>query len=545
MQKHKSHTSKLTLSAVTAFLLTAAGACGPDAIDNSYSRNNSTIQINASAQEIILNENDPDAVALTIDWSEAYQYGNDFITTYQFQIDAEGSRASSIKEYEDDGIYRRSYTNAQLQEMMVNHFGCLTSARTPLTFTITASFQGPRVVLPDISSTSVIVKTYGEKQFAADRLFMGGSAVEEENVELFPTSETSNIYTWTGSLKAGKLNFPVIFGDENNAIGPVEPDMPISDSEMDAAISDIAKANYWLIPESTTYRVTVDITNRTVKIVDAGNIIELDKLFMTGSAVGNKETEIAPALEAEGLFAWKGELNAGSIYFPMDYHGEKSIALVPMDQESHDIKDGTTQTFGQAIIEANLDNRYWDIPEAGTYRIVVNTTDHTVAFYSAATDMKNTEVSYNNTVDGINPYTQEVTELWMWGGFNDSAHDAGLKAGFQEKYKLIQSLADPNVFVYYGGNLPRGNSTDDWSKATATGALNFLVSSIENNVYAYGSTIDAKRNDHRGYLSVNLGETLKLVPGQSDNRYAYFCVPENCNYVVVDIKNLTVYFGHK
>ena len=138
-----------------------------------------------------------------------------------------------------------------------------------------------------------------------------------------------------------------------------------------------------------------------------------------------------------------------------------------------------------------------------------------------------------------------MTELWIWGGFNDAAHDAELKAGFQEKYRMRQSVANPNVFVYYGANLPRGTSTDDWSKATGVGALNFLVSNIENNVYAYGSTADAKRNDHRGYLNVNLGDVLELVPGQSDNRYAYFCVPENCNFIVVDIENRTVLFDHK
>ena len=133
----------------------------------------------------------------------------------------------------------------------------------------------------------------------------------------------------------------------------------------------------------------------------------------------------------------------------------------------------------------------------------------------------------------------------MWGGFNASAHDDGLKAGFQSKYKLTQSLANPYVFVYHGEVLPRSTSTDDWSKATLVGALNFLVSNIENNVYAFGSTAPAKRNSKRASVDVKLGDKLELVAGQSDNRYAYFSVPENCNYVVVDIKNLVVTFDHK
>ena len=218
---------------------------------------------------------------------------------------------------------------------------------------------------------------------------------------------------------------------------------------------------------------------------------------------------------------------------------------MPAESGNHDIFDGETKPFKQVATESGIGENYWEIPADGIYRIVVDIDNRTVTIYSPEKDLKNEVVSYNNTVDKINPYTQEVTELWIWGGFNSSAHDEGMKAGFQSKYKMKQSLANPKVFVYKGEALPRSLSTDDWSKATATGALNFLVSNIENNVYAYGSTADAVRNSHRGYLNVNNGEQHQLVAGQSHNRYAYFCVPVNCTFIVVDIENLTVTFDNK
>lgn len=532
--------------AAAVLLLTGmATACNDEEIDNSYSRNNSVIQLNTSSDYVILDENNPDGVALTIEWDKAYSYGNEFITTYQYQIDAIGSKESSVKEYEDDGIFRRSYTNRDLQELLVNHFGCLTSTVTSINLTVTASFEGPRVVIPDIATATVKIKTYGEKQFMADRLFIGGSTVGDTPIELTPTSATSGVYSWNGSLKAGKLNFPVIYGDENNAISPATADAPIANDEMPAVIADSSDANYWVIPTDGNYRITINLNARTVKIVETGSVIEMDRLFLAGSAVGDEEIEVLPALEADGLYAWRGELKAGRLYMPLEYEESKALSFVPKASDDHDIHDGVAHEFGQATTESGTAAAYWDIPADGTYRIVVNTQEHNVIIYSAATDLKNTTVSYNNTVDKINPYTQEVTELWMWGGFNGSAHDSDLKAGFQEKFKLKQSLANPNVFVYYGEVLPRNTSTDDWSKATGVGALNFLVSSIENNVYAFGSTADAKRNSKRGYLPVTAGETMTLVAGQSDNRYAYFCVPENCNFVVVDIEKLTVVFNSK
>lgn len=543
--KHNILYRNLTRAAAAMLLAGAVTACGDDDIDNTYSRNQSVIQLGTSSEYVVLDENNPDAVALTVEWNPAHPYGNEYITTYQYQMEVSGSKAAAQKEYEDDGIFRREYTNRELQDMLVEHFGCLTSTVSTLNLTVTASFEGPRVVIPDIATAAVRIKTYGPKQYLADVLSVGGTAVGDTPIVLTPTSATSGIYIWTGALAAGKLNFPVIYGDENNAISPANPDTAIGDAEMEGVMVDATEANYWIIPADDNYRITVNINTHTVKIVPAGSIIELDHLYMAGAAVGNEEIEITRTLEADDLYAWRGELKAGKLYMPLEYQESKAVSFVPKESGDHDIHDGQPHEFAQVATEAGTGASYWEIPEAGTYRIVVNTTEHTVTIYSAATDMKNAVVSYNNTVDGINPYTQEVTELWIWGGFNASAHDDGLKAGFQRKYCMTQSLANPKVFVYYGEALPRSSSTDDWSKAVGTGALNFLVSNIENNVYAYGSTIEAKRNVKRGYLPVNIGETLTLVPGQSDNRYAYFCVPEGCNFIVVDIENLTVLFDKK
>lgn len=66
-----------------------------------------------------------------------------------------------------------------------------------------------------------------------------------------------------------------------------------------------------------------------------------------------------------------------------------------------------------------------------------------------------------------------------------------------------------------------------------------------NNVYAYGSTADAKRNSKTGAVECTLGEKSTAVAGQSDNRYALFLIPEGANYVEVDIQNLTVLFDKR
>ncbi len=516
-------------------------SCNDD-IDNSYSRNQSVIELQPSGDYIKLDESNPDATALTLDWTTAHNYGNDYITTYKYEMRVSGSTADEIMEYEDDGHFSRSYTNKQLQDLLVEHFGQLTSTIREVQFTVTASFEGPRLMIPDIATAKVNVKTYGPKQFSADELFMGGTAVGDEDVKLEANAD-GTIYTYTGRLNAGKINFPVHFGDEENAIGPSEADAALTLGDMPAVITDRTEANSWIIPEADTYRVTINMNNQMVKIVAAGAVVEADQIFLAGSAVGNTQIEMGQTLENENLYAWRGELSAGNLYIPLTFEGEQAMSAVPLQAGSHDINDGQSSSFALVATNTAETSRYWTIPAAGTYRIVLNKEEKTITIYSDKTDLKSKSVSWNNTTLGINPYTTVIEKLYMYGTFNAYEHDPGVFTGYQDKYCLLQSTADPCVFVYKGEELPRKSGNDGMNVIQAT--VNFKVDNMNNNVYAFGSTADAKRNDHNGYTTAVLGKEEKTVEGQKDNRYAFFIIPEGCNFVVVNVEKNTVLFDKR
>ncbi|MCS2303282.1 hypothetical protein NXX23_14345 [Bacteroides ovatus] len=57
---------------------------------------------------------------------------------------------------------------------------------------------------------------------------MGGTAVGDDNIKMTLKDETNRIYSYEGALVAGKINFPVDYADELNAIGPRKPPMPLS-----------------------------------------------------------------------------------------------------------------------------------------------------------------------------------------------------------------------------------------------------------------------------------------------------------------------------
>ena len=86
------------------------------------------------------------------------------------------------------------------------------------------------------------------------------------------------------------------------------------------------------------------MSKQTVKIVEAGAVVEADQIFLAGSAVGGEQIEMAQALENDQIYAWRGALKAGNLYIPLTFEGEQAMAIVPEIADSHDIEDGQLST---------------------------------------------------------------------------------------------------------------------------------------------------------------------------------------------------------
>lgn len=537
-------------------------------VDNEYSRFPSVIKITASAEEIVLNEDTPDDVALTLSWSEAADHGSDYMTTYVYEYDLEQKSAPHSEEVFEGEEFVRTYTHADLQEMLVDDYAYTTSTWGTMVFSITANFEGTAgaaVVLPDQDEVTVRIKTYGDKQFAADQVFLGGTAVGSENIGLTPSETNPDLYVYNGNLAAGGFNFPVVYGDENNVIIPAgSQNVTVESGETyDAVVVGSDETAYsWNITEADSYRVSLNFSNHTVSVIKTSEIMEVDKIFMSGSAAGAAEIEVTQTLENESLYAWRGTLSAGTLSFPIEFGGERNLTMVP-NSNDHGFNDGQANPF-TTVNSSAAGSRYWEITKEDVYRIVINTEERTVSIYSSANDLQprytvgswnGNEAGYGNPVENV-----EVECLWMYGTFSTRVSgDDGLQVGFFYDYRCMRSLADPQVFVYSGAELPRNTGSDFFNSAAPAGAVVFYIGPEEpymsettnklvrpwNNSYAFGSTADALRNDHCGYYEATLNTPAELVEGQSHNRYAYFNIPEGCNHVVVNTRNMTVTFRQK
>lgn len=200
------------------------------------------------------------------------------------------------------------------------------------------------------------------------------------------------------------------------------------------------------------------------------------KVALEGTAVPEGSSPVlTQTLENANLFACLADLNAGgslslrvlyeNLYIATTFSDGKAVAY-------------TTQNTPASIT----------IPADGKYRIVLDKEASQITIYSPDTNPKNKSVTYNNTVVGNTSYTQEVTALWMYGTFNGLNMDDGYQ--FQNKFQMTQSLANPYLFVWYnnGEELPRYTKVfQTWDKVAYTGAVNFFVSNIQNNVLWFDS----------------------------------------------------------
>lgn len=488
-------------------------------VDNAYSRFPSVIDITASAEEVVLNEDTPDEVALTVSWTEAQDHGQDYIVDYEYSYDlSEDSSEHSESVYEGESFVRE-YTHAELQEMLIDDFGYTTSTWGTMIFSIRAEFTGTEdapLIPEDEDRITVRVKTYGARQFAADQVFLGGSAVGEEDIELSASETNPDLYVYNGNLSAGSFNFPVVYGDENNVIIPAgSSDVTAESGETyDATVVGNDETLYsWNITEADSYRVSLNFSNRTVSVIKTSDIMEIDRLFMSGTAVGTEDVEITQTLENASLYAWRGTLSAGTLSFPIEFEGERGLTMVP-NGDGHTFDDGQGNPF-TTVRSSAADGRYWEITEEGTYRIVIDTDARTATIYSAATDMKPKTVIFKRTSGAADDNcTVDIEALYIFG--SDRYYNGSKPAG--DPYILTQSLANPRLFVYSGEALEQDNikfcATDNW-----------------NNEYAFGA---GNVRDHR--LAVTAGQTVTpIYGGQGNCRYDMFTIPAGINYIEVYI----------
>ena len=360
---------------------------------------------------------------------------------------------------------------------------------------------------------------------------------------------------------------------ETGALTPLEPseEAKVSADEVEVVSSE----SFFLAcsPFAAEGNVAISVNDGEYCIYKSGlnflaghvytTTLECSRFVIGGDALPEyADAAIQQTLEDENTYAWRAQLNEGT------FHISTSGGYISASNKA--FSASSSYTIAETSEEAS-----WTITESGIYRIVINAENNTVAVYSPDNDLT-PKYANGSWADGSlagygkkpEENTVEVECLWMYGPFSSFNDNSGVNQGFNYKYRCIRSLADPYIFVYSGDELPRieGNANAGSAKKWTEGALVFFIGPEKphdgsnefsssntaqteprpyNNSYAFGySDSESVRNNVCDSFKASIDTEYGLREGQDDSRYAYFEIPEGCNYVLVDTREMTVVFRH-
>ncbi len=252
-------------------------------------------------------------------------------------------------------------------------------------------------------------------------------------------------------------------------------------------------------PEVRTVRVNV----QPIKTV----VFDADKVFLDGTAVpGMSPVEISKTVENPAQYAFLVNLEAGDLHIPVEFDGATNY--ISAADGNIELQDG--ETIGVKMRETPF---AWKIVTPGQYRVVVNMQKATVAIYSP--DKALTPAVVEWPLSGVTQ-TTTVTNLWVYGEPTGWAWRAG---------NWTQSLADPQIFIYSGPAL--------------SGRTKFGVQP-NNQTYVYTG------NNTATNTPVTQGTVYNLFSGYTTNeRNAYFSIPAGTNFIILDIRHMTMVASKK
>lgn len=351
-----------------------------------------TMELTASARKIDLDRDNLDAVALTFEWTSARQMPEDYIPTYITKIDIDGNNFNTcVRTVEDDGVFSKSFTNAQLQSYILDKWGKSYVRPVTIQFGVLCKWDGgDQYVMPEVRTVTVDVRPFRPLTFDVDKMYLSGDAVQGATRHLMKTTPENEFqYAAHIPLKKGQLTIPVVYDGETTYIAPSDLDgSTIMDGE-DESVVMRPEAIGWDIAEDGTYRVVVNIQNKTVRIYSPATDLKPKTFKGHFGPVGTYNEDIEFTLDPEGningmpwLFGFKGDNLDGSgwitrdvkfefseadpqllVYSGAEVKGDKCIALI-----NWLTSDGNPYT--------NYDSSFYIVPKKsapGTYQVNKNT----------------------------------------------------------------------------------------------------------------------------------------------------------------------------
>lgn len=186
--------------------------------------------------------------------------GDDYMISYETKLDVLGNNFGSktvIRTDMDPGEFSQSFTVEQLNTWATERWGLPVNKQFTLEFRVTAQWEGGSTFeMPEVRTVQIVVTPIKVTVFDADKMFVGGTAVDEE--EISRTLENEFQFAWLGDLTIGDLQIPVEYEGVRYYIAPKDGSTALKDGQtVDITMTETPFA--WNITSAGQYRVVVDM----------------------------------------------------------------------------------------------------------------------------------------------------------------------------------------------------------------------------------------------------------------------------------------------
>ncbi|RYG17755.1 MAG: hypothetical protein EOO07_10410 [Chitinophagaceae bacterium] len=266
------------------------------------------MELNVSSVDVALDENNLSKEILTFTWAPARPQSDDHMVSYTTKLDVVGNNfgsSTAIMTYEDDGVYSRSFTSEQLQNWANEKWGIPANKAFTLEFRVVAEWQGGATFeAPEVRTVKVNVTPIKTVVFDADKVFLGGSAIQGINkIEIPKTLENVNQYAYVLNLQPGNLEIPVEYQGTTNYISSADASSTINDGNA-VPIKMRETAFSWKIETAGEYRVVVNMQKATATIYSPATALSPKVVTWNGDGAVPQTTTVTELWMHGAINSW-------------------------------------------------------------------------------------------------------------------------------------------------------------------------------------------------------------------------------------------------
>ncbi|MDD3322628.1 MAG: SusF/SusE family outer membrane protein [Paludibacter sp.] len=390
-----------------------------------------TMKVTVSTDEIELNQDKRDSIALTFSWGDAANRGAGTELTYYLKVDvADNNFETAIPKIEiPAGLRSISFTHKELNDMLMG-WNITSDKSTKLSAEVIAVVSKSNVYMkPEISTVDFNVTGY----YVQSRdLYIVGSAVngmDPEKALKMKEVISEKKYVWTGVLQSGDFKF---IKDTTS----LYPSYSRGASNLNLVYNTTGNNTETLfhIDNPGFYVITIDVEALTIEqdFPEAA----YNQVWMIGDATPagwniTNPIELQKDPTNQVAFVYTGTLNSGELKFPLENTGffECDYFMPAIDQTG---PDGDNRIEYVTISQAATHDYKWRISNVGIYKITLNVYDMTIKFEKQVSPQVPDDVPFKNiwiagsaTPESWNtPFSQNLTYdatatkgTFIWEGY--------------------------------------------------------------------------------------------------------------------------------